>query len=833
MLSLLSRFSFGCIALALGVSILLIVPMNDVQRALCALLAIVPVALFPASIWGVLIFTAAVVDFSLTTGWQFVSEFDAVILLALGTAYLRTIMEKTVTVAPPALNTLFISLCFIFMIAALRVWVPAPRWDGNALNNMLSSWFAVYQGKPYLYALLALPVLARTVGKTGRRVGWSVVAGSWCAMFAISLLALWERYTFTSILNFASDYRITVGTSSMHTGSGALDAFIALAFPASMVLLFDRRPALQFLGLLSFPLFTYTAFVTFSRGLQLGLVAGAGCAAVLFWFARRRARSTPGERGAALKRVSVLGVGLFIALALLLWMFPSSGYRGALALGSSFFAIYLAFARPLALGEKNRFEVRHLRQREFIAIGLGLFLALGVIVFAGFVKKLPYMLHAAFFTLSVIAALWATLTPRGGSSFFRMLARIFAIGLLGTTVSVAVYWGENAAAFAAMGAAFTTLLGAIATRSRALAWTHSRERTIGLTVSILCAAGLAAGLNASFFKARASSSAGDLQGRANHWRDSLVLGSETLSDTLIGKGAGRFFAEYALRGARDKPASFWWTSDGAGGRLRLLAGKYKQGYGELLRFNQRVARPTQQPYNVVLHVVPDEKPTVVEVTLCEKLLLTSGDCGVVRVRVPAASSATTQNGFLEIKEKLSELPLTASKLWRPYVLSVGLETDSRKIELLSVQVIGQDGKNILRNSDFHEGLSHWFPSTDAFHLPWHTHNWAIAAWFDAGLVGLFAWIMVLAGSLVSVWSSLFSNTNRGARLRIAAIFGGVAGAMAVGLVDSLTDIPRVTFWLLLLCACAVAMATRQRSPKRVSENFTKQFDDNEIIANNQ
>jgi hypothetical protein len=813
MVSLFSRFTFGCVALALGIAILLIVPMTDAQRALCALLAIVPVALFPTSIWGVFIFTAAVVDFSLTTGWQFVSEFDAVILLALGTAYLRTIMEKPVTIAPPTVNALFILLCLIFMIAALRVWVPAPAWDGNALNNVLSPWFAVYQGKPYLYALLMLPILARTVGKTGRRVGWSIVVGSWCAMFVISLLALWERYTFTSILNFASDYRITAGTSSMHTGSGALDAFIALAFPASMVLLFDKRPLLQFMGLLSFPLFAYTAFVTFSRGLQVGLIAGAGCAAVLFWFARRSARIAPGVRGAALRRIFVLGAGLLIIVSLQLWMFPSSGYRGALALSSSLFAIYLAFARPVVSGDANRVEARQQRQIEVISIGLGILLALSAIVFAGFVKKLPYVLHAMFFALSVVAGAWATVVQAGASGFIRSVAQTFAIALLGTTVAVAVYWGEHAAAFAAMGTAAIALLGVISSRSRNLAWTASRERTVGVVVSILCVCGLVAGLNSSFLKLRASGFTGDLQVRANHWRDSLALGSETLSDALIGNGAGRFFAEYAIRAPRDKPANYWWTSDGAGGRLRLLAGKYKQGYGELLRFNQRVARPTQQPYNVVLHVTPDDKPTVVEVTLCEKLLLTSGNCGAVRVRVPAATSAAAQTGFLEIKEKLSEMPLSLSKLWRPYVLSVGLETDSRKIELLSVQVIGQDGKNIVRNSDFHNGLSHWFPSTDAFHLPWHTHNWAIATWFDAGLVGLFAWVMLLAGSLVSVWSSLYTNVNRGARLRISAIFGGVAGAMAVGLVDSLTDIPRVTFWLLLLCACAVATATRQRTTK--------------------
>jgi hypothetical protein len=830
MLSTFIRFVLASIALALGVVALIAIPMTLLQRVLCVVLAVVPVALYPASVWGVLIFTCAIVDFTLRTGWQFVSEWDVIVLLALGTGLLRTLPIKPARIAPRLVSWLFVALCVIFIVAMLRTWLPAPAWNANSINNVLSPWLAVHHGKPYVYALLAMPLIARTVGKSGRRLGWSVVAGSWCAMFALSLGALWERYAYTGFLNFASDYRITLGISSMHTGSGAIDAFIALAFPISMGILFDRRAWLQLLGLVSFPLFAYTAFVTFSRGLQLGIVVGAATAAVLYALTRTRgvrrshrssrsSRSSEGEADAPKPKRSLAVFILFLVgcVAALLSMFPTSGYRGALALTSCAFAMYLAFARSAEAQERGQRSAA--LRGEIVSIIVGVALAL-VVGFASMqFTKLPYLAHVALGAVSVFAASWVLFSGPQASAALRLIAQVCAVALLGTTVAVATYWGGSKALATAVGACVALVIGLVATRGRDTAWQVTRENSMAMGLGLVCAAGVAVALNASFFKERTTSSVVDLQGRAAHWRTTIGIGSESLTSALLGNGAGQFFTRYAMSSnTRDKPASFWLLQDEGGATLRLVSGKYQSGFGELIRFTQRLDVPAQQRFTVVLNVVPSTKPVVVEVGVCEKVLLFNAGCGGARVEIPAAQFVNPQ--ILEVKMQLSEMPVFSPTVWRPLIVSFGLETAAAQLDARSIQILDDLGRNVLRNGDFDDGMNHWFHTTEAYHIPWHAHNWALAAWFDAGLLGLGMWIFYLVAMVVATGTGLRGAATSGHRLRAATMIGGIAGAMAVGAVDSLIDIPRVTFWLLLLCMCALAMALSSKKSTRVSKNLT-------------
>jgi hypothetical protein len=822
--SLIIRFIAAALALAFGVVALIAIPLSMPQRAVCVIVATLPVLLYPASVWGVLIFSCAIIDFTLRTGWQFVSEWDVIVLLALGTGLLRTLTTRPVRIAPRTVTWLLVALCVIFIVATLRTWLPAPTLEANAINNVLSPWLAVYHGKPYLYVLLAMPLIARTVSQSGRRLGWSVVAGSWAAMFALSLGALWERYAYTGLLNFASDYRVTLGVSSMHTGSGAIDAFIALAFPISMGILFDRRAWLQIVGLISFPLFAYTAFVTFSRGLQLGIVVGAICAALLFAFTKTRGTRTiaEGERAKPRSALALFLVFLAGSVAALIAMFPSSGYRGALAFLSCAFALFLAFSR--GEDQQQRGQRSAATRSDFVAIIIGVVIAALLALASGAVTKLPYLAHAALGVVSVLAATWVVLAKEKPNRAMRLVAQVCAVALLGTIISVAIYWGGARAIMPAIGGSVALLIGLCATRGRNLAWQVSRQNAQVVGLGLVCAAGVAVVLNAAFFKERATSSSGDLTARAAHWRTTLAVGSETVTNALIGNGAGQFFLRYALSGSvRDKPASFWLTQDERGPLLRLVAGQYQAGFGELIRVRQRIDVPAHQRFTVVLNVVPAKKPSVVEVGVCEKVLLFNAGCGMAMVEIPAAQFENAQ--IIEVKKELTDLPVFTPRVWRPLIVTFGLDTAGTQIGVRSIQILDDLGRNVLRNGNFEEGLNHWFHTTETFHLPWHAHNAALAAWFDAGLLGLGAWVLFLVAMAVAVGAGLRNASRKdkgqGLRLRAATILGGICGGLAIGAVDSLIDIPRVTFWLLILCLCVLAMATNQRKSTKLSENFTK------------
>ena len=46
-----------------------------------------------------------------------------------------------------------------------------------------------------------------------------------------ALTVVWERYAFTGLLNFSSDYRATGMFWEMHVGGAALDGYLALGVP--------------------------------------------------------------------------------------------------------------------------------------------------------------------------------------------------------------------------------------------------------------------------------------------------------------------------------------------------------------------------------------------------------------------------------------------------------------------------------------------------------------------------------------------------------------------------------------------------------------------------
>jgi hypothetical protein len=149
------------------------------------------------------------------------------------------------------------------------------------------------------------------------------------------------------------------------------------------------------------------------------------------------------------------------------------------------------------------------------------------------------------------------------------------------------------------------------------------------------------------------------------------------------------------------------------------------------------------------------------------------------------------------------LPLTTGSAWaaREAVLTVSVTNAGASVEIDKIALVDPEGRQLLRNADFREGLAHWWPIAQFHFLPWHADNLFLELLIERGAMGL---LLVLA---------LVALAWRCARAEQPAAWfaqAALAGGLCVGLVSSLADVPRVA-WLLWLMAM-VPIAARDAAP---------------------
>jgi hypothetical protein len=115
-----------------------------------------------------------------------------------------------------------------------------------------------------------------------------------------------------------------------------------------------------------------------------------------------------------------------------------------------------------------------------------------------------------------------------------------------------------------------------------------------------------------------------------------------------------------------------------------------------------------------------------------------------------------------------------------------------------------DGRDVIANGNFADGMTHWFFTSDRYHLPWHIKNLALDVLFDQGAIGLalFALLVIAAAWRVAFGAAAGNPLS-------PWLAAGMAGFVVVGMFDSLVDVPRLAFlfyWLL-----AVAMFAPQEN----------------------
>lgn len=213
-----------------------------------------------------------IMDFAPWTGRFFFDEFDLLILATLAFYFWqkpKMRLRSLLSIPTTLLLTVFI---VFYGVSLCRGLLPIQPINANSFASYYSHYNSLRVGKGVLWAFLLLPFMQQTVRHYRHAplyLGYGVLMG----LAGVIAASCRERFLFPGLFDFSNNYRIIGMFSSMHTGGGHIDAYLALTLPFIAILfLYSSRPWLTWpLGICLFVTGLYVLLVTFSRGPYLAV----------------------------------------------------------------------------------------------------------------------------------------------------------------------------------------------------------------------------------------------------------------------------------------------------------------------------------------------------------------------------------------------------------------------------------------------------------------------------------------------------------------------------------------------------------------------------------
>lgn len=258
-----------------------------------------------------------VFDLAPWSGWFFFDELDFLVLLTLALGVWKSDIPVNATRPMPRLLSLAVILLALSYAVSLMIGLlPLDPLDANAFSNYYSRYNSLRMSKGFVEALgLFLLVLRQRHDES--LAARNLIIGMVLGVAGTVIAVVWERFRFSGLWDFASDFRVTATFSGMHNGGNDLEAYLVLAQPfivAAMILYPNWLAALGGIGL--FLLSTYSLFVTFSRASLLAIAVNGVFLAVGLAVSLRRRRGFLNPRalliGTALATVVLLLVSLVV-----------------------------------------------------------------------------------------------------------------------------------------------------------------------------------------------------------------------------------------------------------------------------------------------------------------------------------------------------------------------------------------------------------------------------------------------------------------------------------------------------------------------------------------
>ncbi|MBU2449371.1 MAG: hypothetical protein KJ960_08755 [Gammaproteobacteria bacterium] len=727
-----------------------------------------------------------VIGFAPWSGWITFEEFDLVVLASAVGGYSKFAFHGNTVSSYRISKFLFVLLTAM----SISILISMARGFSDA-GQFVFGWFQGYDGpmnsvrigKSFFLALLLLPLLVLIKNKPEKDADCKLGLGMAIGLGVASLAALWERLAFTDFLNFSSDYRTTALFWEMHVGGAALDGWILLTFPFSIwALRKDRAPFLLVLSLILLLLAAYAALTTFSRGVYLALLFSLP---LLAWQTRQN-KSEGNYRGGAGWGLSKWVSALVLVGVMSHQVFATGGYRALLALIG---LVAISLFMPSLL--------RNLSVKKLFLSGLvGFVVGVVLILLANNLPKGPYVLYLALF-LSTVYLIYSSQNYKIESAIKFSMAGFVCIML--SAANIANHWG-GIGALLVMGLAVFILLLMVtfgATSKHELWPNNIHWRGNFLAMMILVGAIVSVFTGGAYMGGRFATSSQDFEGRVTHWRNSLSM-LQSPMDIFFGKGLGRYPGNYYFAAPNSEfPGTYRIIEENGNSAISLVGSRHPLSYGNILRISQRLSFGVEGPF-IVRFKARSNILAKIHLEVCEKHLIYSAVCSIgVAVIKP------TNNSWQFQEIQLSRSDMLGGPWYAPRftTFSFGIANGGGAAELDEIALVSYEGVNLLINGDFSDEMKYWFFSSERDHLPWHAKNIWVNILFDQGLFG-FAVFLVLT---ISALSGLIIGRARQNELA-PYITSGIIGFLVVGLFDSLTDVPRLSFIYYFLVTYALSTA---------------------------
>lgn len=296
----------------------------------------------------------------------------------------------------------------------------------------------------------------------------------------------------------------------------------------------------------------------------------------------------------------------------------------------------------------------------------------------------------------------------------------------------------------------------------------------------------------SFMTGRLAQSETDLVDRVAHWQSGLGL-LRTPADWVLGLGAGRLPAHYSTRVPDGEfPGQAHWRRDAAGAGQVVLSGPpTRQEAAYDFGLTQRIPLAPQGHYRVRIRYETDA-PVVLLLSVCERHLLYDFRCQWKHVRPEAAVTDAAQWHDIPLSGQVfSDASRAVS--WRDGMFALTVLSTGHAARIHAAELLDPQGVQILKNTDFSAGLRHWFPAAQSSFKPWHMDNLYLEILVERGLLG---WLVL--GLLAAwAWHCVAQGLKAGDPLALA-LAGSLSAMGVLGLVISVTELPRIAFMLLLI-----------------------------------
>lgn len=301
----------------------------------------------------------------------------------------------------------------------------------------------------------------------------------------------------------------------------------------------------------------------------------------------------------------------------------------------------------------------------------------------------------------------------------------------------------------------------------------------------------------SFMLSRIGSSERDLRSRIAHWQQGLNL-LKTPTDWLFGTGLGRLPSRYdATARGGEFPGTVTLGSDGFNPVVRLAGPRSLPALGGLYGLTQQVSINARPPLRVSFDARA-ERPTRVRLSVCEVHLLYERHCLAAVVRLEPGGPGLWHTASVRLDGP--KLSAGVAYAQRSAVFAVTVLDANATVELDNLSITSADGSEQVSNGGFAQELSRWFPVAQNQFLPWHIDNLYLDLLIERGASGLAAFLLLVGAA---VWRLGFGAARHCAISPF--LLASLTGAMTVGVVSSIMDVPRVAFGLLLVVLVSLSL----------------------------